>query len=186
MILRRLPVFMVSLACLFTVPIVSVPFAHADTVEDVRKTIQASEDKENTAVAKKDINGAFSACAPDFKIYFKSPDNVIHPSDTNELKRQMQIVFKAVQAISVKNTVQKVTVKANEATVRMTGHTVMTLIGPKGGKSSTAVVDFVEEQVWLKTKNVWMRKSANVLSQTLIKDGKPFSSDQSKQPAKQK
>ena len=186
MILRHQSVFMVSLACLSAVSTVSVSFAHADTVEDARKTIQASEDKENAAVAKKDLNGAFSACAPDFKIYFKSPDNVIHPSDTNELKRQMQIVFKAIQAISVKNTVQKVTVKADEATVRMTGHTVMTLIGPKGGKSSTAVVDFVEDQVWVKTKSVWLRKSANVLSQSLIKDGKPFTSDQSKQPTKQK
>lgn len=186
MILRRLSVFLICFACLSTLFIAVIPFAHADTVEETRKTIQAIENKENAAIAKKDINGSYSACTPDFKMNYKTPDNVKHFADTTELRRQMQVVFDNAKSISAKNTITKLTVRANEATVRLTGHMVMILKAPKGGKSSTAIVDTVDEQTWVKTGNVWLRKSANVLSQTLTKDGKPFNGQQFKQPTKQK
>ena len=144
--------------------------AHADTAAQARKIIQAAYDKENGAVAKKDINGAFSTVAPDFM----AGDTQGHQASLRDLKPQMQTVFQSSSTIKATTVITKFNFKGNQATVTVKNRTLMNLKAPKGGKPAKATVDSEEEDLWVKNGTRWERRIATVLSQTMTKNGKPF------------
>lgn len=146
------------------------PRVQAETAATARKAIQAAYDKENAAIAKKDLAGAFAADAPDFM----AGDKQGHQAALRDLKPQMQTVFQNSTSLKATTLIQKFAFKGNQATVTTRVHTVINLKAPKGGKPSKATVDSVEEDLWAKNMGQWVRRISTVLSQTMTKDGKPF------------
>ena len=156
-----------GLACACIAPLSP---AHADASADARKTIQAAYTKENAAVAKKDLNGAFAFVAPDFM----TGDKTGHQAALRDLKPQLQVVFDNSTSLKATTTITKFSFKGNQATVTTKDRTIMNLKAPKGGKPSKAVVDTIEEDLWVNNVGKWVRRLSTILSQTMTKDGKPF------------
>jgi hypothetical protein len=164
MFLRRL---LPAIAAIYAL-VVFLPGVRADAAADARKAIQAATDREDAAVQKKDLQHAFAACAPDFR----ASDGQGHTSNVAQLKEQMQVVFGRAQTIKVKNTLQKITLKGDQATVTMAGRTDLIMPSPKG-KPFIGVVSNLVEEIWVKSGTTWLRKSARLLTQKLTRDGKP-------------
>ena len=100
-----------------------LPRVHADAAADARKMIQAATDREDAALQKKDLQNAFAACAPDFR----ASDGKGHVATVAQLKEQMQALFGNALTIKVKNTIQKIALKGNQAVVTMASHTELTV-----------------------------------------------------------
>lgn len=142
----------------------------ADTAATARKAIQAAYDKENAAVAKKNLEGAFSSVSSDFM----AGDKQGHQASLRSLKPQMQAVFDSATSLKAVTQIQKIVYKTDQATVTAKNRTIINLKAPKGQKPSKAIVDSVEEDLWVKTGGKWVRRIATVLSQTMTKNGQPF------------
>ena len=164
MLLRRL---MPVLLAVYTL-LVFAPGVRADAVADAQKAIQAATDREDAAVQKKDLQHAFSACTSDFR----ASDGKGNSSDIAQLKEQLAVVFGSAEKIKVKNTIQKLALKGDQATVTVAGRTDLTFPSPKG-KPSLGVVTTQVEETWVKSGTAWLRKSAKLLTQKLTRDGKP-------------
>ena len=160
-----------ALACFVTAGLALLlsPLARADAASEARKSIQAAYDQENAALLKKDLKGTFARCRPDMQVI--GPNN--QPMTFAQMKQALADQLRLLQPTKSVTSIQKFALKGNQATCTVKDHSELTRQIGKG-KLSHFVMEGMEEDVWIKDKTGWMRKSIHLLSQSLTQDGRPM------------
>ncbi len=146
--------------------------AKADDAASAKKAIQAMYTKVEAAAEKRDLKGMMVHLAPDYKE--TGPDGVTEklPAIRAKIERLMQ----SVKSIRVSASIDKLTLKGNEATV--IGKSVITLIGfnQRAHKDIKIVVEETNEEQWKKKDGLWLESSVKSISYKQTIDGKenPF------------
>jgi len=149
----------------------ALPALRADTAATVQKTLQASYDSRDKAVAKRDITATLALYAPDFV-------GVSQSGKTHGLAEERADFLKTfalpVSAGVTVSTIQKLTLQkaGSEAAVTLHRRGTLTLPDPGAHTSRIVVLDGVYQDVWMKRSGGWRLICEQVISARATVDGK--------------
>ena len=167
MLNRRSTSASLALCTLLSVAPVAI---RADAASDAKAAIQAVYNKETAAVNKKDVKGSLAIYAPDYVEIGLSGKK----RSLAETKKQMQSLFEGQEKIKLKQTITKVTLAGNQATVLVKQHLEMTIVEPQTQTKLISTSDARVEDIWVKSgKSGWLKKQSKTLSEKATVDGKP-------------
>ncbi len=157
--MTRRNLFMVAL---LLAVVTFAPLAHADAASDARKAIQTAYDRENAAAARKDVNGMFANETSDFEDITKEGRKV----NLTEMRAQLGRVMAGIQSIKATTTIQKFSLKGQQAIVVAKGHAEMTGVNPNNHSTVKAIIENTSEDLWVKTKRGWLQKRSKTLTES--------------------
>lgn len=158
-----------SLSCRVLLLTLGASCAQALPASDPQQAIPAAYAQMDAAIAQKNINGFFVFHHPQ---YVATNEKGVH-KDTAQERRQLTNIFRSAQTMSLKTTVQKITVKGKEATAEVTQAMTATALDGHTGKKSTLDAKESDRDLWVKTAKGWQLKSVLNLSDSFTVDGKP-------------
>ncbi len=140
----------------------------ADATSDAKTAIQTAYNKETAAMNRKDLKGIIAAYSSDYVQIEKGGKK----SSLTELKPQLQAMLATIQNVKAIQTISKMTIKGNQATILAKQHLDATILGPEKKKLALSMTGNVED-IWVKTgKSTWLKKQSKVLSEKQTLDGK--------------
>lgn len=145
----------------------------ADGALDAHQALQAAYDHFATAMHRKDAEGATADFASDFTELDSSGATIQGGIPTE--RQQLQALFLYSRSITVRETIQKITLHGKRATVTVQEQIVLdsTKQTPQGVRPLTFQTDDVHEDVWVHKGRRWLRQSTKMLSIQEALDGKP-------------
>lgn len=143
--------------------------AHADDAA-TRKALDAQYAKISQAYKTKSLKPLHEVTAPDFVMMVPGGKSITR----QQAEQQFQTSLSFIKSVtSAKEKINKVTVKGNEATVdAQESIEGVTADMQSQGKAHTMGVTNQNRDTWVKTGNIWLRKSSTMLKGTMTADGK--------------
>ncbi len=161
----------VSLA-LCTLLITLAPVAiRADAPLEAKTAIQAVYNRESAAINKKDVEGVLAIYTADYVEIGQGGKK----RSLAETKQEMQGIFATLQAMKMTQTISKVMLKGEQATVQVKQHMDAALTEPQTHKKHSITMSSSVEDIWVKSgKSGWLKKHSKTLSEQGTMDGKPM------------
>jgi uncharacterized protein (TIGR02246 family) len=160
---------LVALAA-FVVVVAPPPAARAaDATADAKKAIQAAYNKMNAALERKDVNGAFSVLTPDAEQITLQGQRL----SAAQMRQQMTQGLAQARSIRSRTTVQKVTLKGNQALAVVRSQVSFVVTDPQSGRDAKIAADEVSDDTWIKTAQGWRAKRSKTTRQKQTVNGQP-------------
>ncbi len=164
---KRIPVAVLTLGMLLSF---APSILRADATADAKTAIQSAYAKQTAAINKKDVQGVVAVYSPD---YLAIGTNGRKNRTLAETKQQLAMLFTKGQNIKATQTIQKITVKGNQATVLVKEHAEFSLPDLQQ-KLHRLISNSNAEDIWVKSgKSNWLKKQSKTLSNKGTVDGIP-------------
>lgn len=146
------------------------PAALAADTAGVRAKIQSDYARMDTALARKELVGAFAFYDPAYVHVTETG----HAETLADTRRQVTAILAHVTSLKSKTHVDRLSVQGSTATATITQRIVITGANPRTGKTSTLTSTDVDREVWIARGGQWRLKSGRTLSSRSTVDGKPY------------
>lgn len=142
---------------------------YAETKSEVRKTIQASYDRQNAAISRKDAKGSLAALAPNWTGRFKNSETYTY---TQALQGAYNICATA-STISAKTTIRSFQLRDPRAIVTVSQKNLFVLTKSQTQETVRVTNDDVNRDVWMRTPAGWRIQTSTRLVVRSSVNGKP-------------
>jgi len=143
----------------------------AESPAQVRKALQAMEDRANAASARKDVDAVLKTLTADFT----TTDHKGRVMKRAQIEQQLRQVFQTVESFKGVGVVGAVKLpKPGVATATVKTKGVLVSRDPSTGKRVRLEMDAVSDDTWVRTKGQWLRRSSKTRSIRASRDGKPI------------
>ena len=139
-----------------------VPAGLTATEKSCYDAINAATTQEETAIARKDIDGAMADCSPDYIGTY--PDG--RTANYAQCRQSMDALFQISSAVKETNAIQDLRLTGDTAIVMVKVHVEATLSipNPITGKPMTRMQDHVTRETWIKGLQGWLCTRSHILS----------------------
>ena len=146
--------------------------------QQARKAIQATYNRVNAALAKKDLSVARATRTPDYVLITDKGQK----RTAAQLRAQEQGILSLAQSITAKSDIQKITLNGNTATVLVNENGALVVQMPQqnyGGKPSPGQKNVIRvrhqaQDSWVKLNGRWRIKRSRYLTSRVTVNGKPI------------
>ena len=148
--------------------VVNSVVVNADETSDAKKAIQAQYNAHITAHHKKDAKALLAGYSKDYIGVSAGGTKRTYA----QLEKEMGIVFTYLKTFKGTISIQKLTLKGNQATVVTKEHAEFSISNPQTQKTVELIVDETNEDVWAKSGKIWLKKASKNLTNKTKMDGK--------------
>ena len=143
-------------------------FAHADEAA-TRKALEKQYAKISQAYKTKNMKSIQDVTTPDYTLSMPSGQVVTRQAVEAQAGTYVSFVQKVTTATE---TLSKVAVKGDTATVNAQEVVSGVVVDPQTQKTHTMGLSNLYKDTWVKTGNNWLRKHSDLLKSSVITDGK--------------
>ena len=128
----------------------------ADATSDAKKAIQKQLDAYLLAHEKRDVKGVLAVYSKDYVGVSAGGTKREYP----RVEQEMAMVMPMLRTFKEKISIEKISLKGNLATITVREHAEFSVQNPQSKKVVEVIVDEDNEEVWIKSGKVWLKKAS--------------------------